>query len=861
MKGVARLVYQFDPDNYRLELRPDRDKMTFSGTVLITGRKIGRPSRRLVFHQKNLKINSVKLTYLDKKKGPLNKSVGRINQLAARNELRIHSAETLYPGRYQVEIDFSGRINEQMHGLYASNFKLEGRPAKLIATQLESHHAREIFPCIDEPAAKATFDLTLVTPLGEEVISNTPIRRQSEKNDLTTVFETTPKMSTYLLAFAYGALKFKESETKNGVKVRCYATPANFGLLDFSLNVAVRAVDFFEDYFDTKYPLAKLDMLALPDFSAGAMENWGLITYRENCMLIDPTSSGLESKQFAAIIICHEIAHQWFGNLVTMQWWDDLWLNESFATIMEYRAVDELFPDWNIWEHFINNEAGSALRRDCLPNVQAVRQDVNHPDEISTLFDPSIVYAKGSVLLRMLMNDLGEEKFKQGLKDYFAKYSYGNTRGRDLWSALSDAAEREVGGFMNHWINTPGFPVVIVDYQPGSDRAKLTQHRLVIGADQGAKTGPWPIPLAASLNIEPALLATPASVVAVTTKKDVELLLNDDCRSYFVTNYLNPDHFSSILKLARENRMSTINRSMLLQNYSLLERACQTSTVLSLEVLSAYRAERDEPVWSSMSAVIGGTKRLVFDTAGEEPLKKFVAHLAAPLIKHVGWSAKASEPIQTQRLRELALGHGAASEIPAIINEGLSRFSAFDKPSDLTPDIRSVVYYIGSRHGGPDGFQKLLTLYKSTDAAEEKEEICAALTSTENPVQITRLLEMLTTKDVRLQDIATWFAHLMGNPHSRDLTWDWLVSHWQWLYKQYGEDPTLDRYPRYAAAVFSFPEELNKYKQFLAPKITDKALRRAVQLGIEEIEGRIKWRIKNEAETIDWLKRWTAENI
>lgn len=860
MKGVARLIYQFDPANYRLEIKPDRDKMTFTGTVVITGRKTGRPSQRLILHSKNLKIGRVRLTYFDKKRGDLIKPVIRINQLAARNELRIHSAETLYPGKYQIEISFSGHINEQMHGMYASSFKLDGRPAKIIATQLESHYAREIFPCIDEPAAKATFDLTLITPLGEEVISNTPICQQSEDENLTTTFMTTPKMSTYLLAFAYGALRFKENMTGSGIKIRCYATPANFELLDFSLDVAIRAVDFFESYFGTKYPLPKLDMVALPDFSAGAMENWGLITYRENCMLIDPTNSGIESKQFAAIIICHEIAHQWFGNLVTMQWWDDLWLNESFANIMEYRAVDELFPEWNIWEHFINNEVGNALRRDCLPNVQPVRQDVNHPDEISTLFDPSIVYAKGSVLLHMLMNDVGEEKFKQGLRNYFTKHGYGNTRGSDLWTALGEAAGREVAGFMDHWINRPGFPIVTVDYRPGSNQAKLTQTRLVIGASHVAQSAPWPIPLAASTDVDPLLFTASDGTVAVRIKKDVELMLNDGCRSYFVTNYLNPAHFKSILDLIRKKEISVINRSMLLQNYILLERAGQASTISNLELLLAYSAERDEPVWSSMSSVIGGVKRLVFNTAGEQPLKKFVAQLISPLIDHLGWDAKSAEPIQAQRLRELALAHGAASEIPAIIQEGLSRFQAFNESTDLAPDIRSAVYYIGARHGAAKDFQKLLKIYLITDSAEEKEELCSALTSTDNSAQIAQLLGMLTTKQIRLQDIATWFAHLIGNPYSRGAAWDWLVSHWQWLQAQYGQDPTLERYPRYAAAAFSHPEEMEKYKKFLTPKMGDKSLEKVIRLGIEEVEGRIGWRVKNESEAIEWLTSWAERN-
>ena len=341
MNVVKRLGYDFKPDNYVIKLQPDINKMSFTGSVIITGYKCGKPSKRLTFHQKGLKIKDTKITRIDNKKGAINIDVERINTIKTSNELRVHSNEVLYPGKFIVEIFFSGQINEKMHGMYTCNFMHEGTPAKLVTTQLESHYAREVFPCIDEPSAKATFDLTLVTSKNVTVLSNTTIKKQSKDKFLTTTFETTPIMSTYLLAFAYGAFVKKEGISSGGVKVGCYATPEHIELLDFSLSIATKAIDFFEKYFGVKYPLPKLDMVALPDFSAGAMENWGLITYRESCMLVDKNMSSLDTKQFAALIICHEIAHQWFGNLVTMEWWDDLWLNESFANLMEYRALDE----------------------------------------------------------------------------------------------------------------------------------------------------------------------------------------------------------------------------------------------------------------------------------------------------------------------------------------------------------------------------------------------------------------------------------------------------------------------------------------------------------------------------------------
>ena len=428
MRSVKRLYSEFQPERYELYLEPDRENMSFRGRVKINGKKVGRPSQRLTLHQNGLKIKSVKLTKLDKKSGEQAIEVIRINTQKSFDELRLHTAEQLFPGEYGLEIEFSGQITEPMHGIYPCNFKLNGQDKQLIATQFESHHAREAFPCVDEPEAKAVFSLTLKTPADETVIANTPVQNQrTDDGSIVTTFEDTPRMSTYLLAFVYGALEYKEAESAGGTTVRIYSTPDKIGLTDFGLDVSVKSLDFFEDYFGVPYPLPKLDVIGLPDFSAGAMENWGLITFRESVLYVDPKSSSIDTKQFVCMVVAHEIAPQWFGNLVTMRWWNDLWLNESFANLMEYRATDELFPEWKIWEEFTAREMGSALNRDALPNVQSVRTDVHHPDELSSVFDPSIVYAKGGCLLNMVRNLVGEPAFRKGLKTYFER-SLGRTR-------------------------------------------------------------------------------------------------------------------------------------------------------------------------------------------------------------------------------------------------------------------------------------------------------------------------------------------------------------------------------------------------------------------------------------------------
>lgn len=849
-KKAARLYRQFQPGNYRITLSINPEAMTFGGSVIINGAKTGSPAKRLVFHQKGLKITAAKISRFDKSASK-DLEISRINLHKSFDEVRLHTKETLYPGRHRVEMTFTGRISDAMHGIYPCYF--DKRRKKLIATQFESHHAREAFPCIDEPEAKAVFELTLETP-SAEVIGNTPIKKTMDKKQITE-FEPSPKMSSYLLAFAFGELKSKEAKTKSGTVVRAYATPANYKLLGFALDTAVRCVDFFEDYFQTPYPLAKLDLVGLPDFSSGAMENWGLITFRESIFLVDPKTTSIETKQITALVIAHEIAHQWFGNLVTMRWWDDLWLNESFANLMEYVAVDKLFPEWRIFEHFVGGEMTAAFQRDSLPNIQAIRTKVRHPDELATLFDPAIVYAKGGCMLHMTRNLIGDEAFRHGLKDYFQKHRYGSSEASDLWQALSRSAKMDINVFIDNWLNRPGFPVVEIDYQPGSDVFSTSQQRLVTGKQATAADTIWQIPLAP--NIGDRLLLTDKKASFKISRPLAPLIFNNEGQSYYQPRYRKSAHLSSIRQAVTDNKLSTINRLQLISGYSLMERALLTKNADNLQLLETFQNETEEPIWGAMAGMIGDAKRLVIgQKPHEQRLNQFTAQLLQKMIKQLGWNGRPTDSPQTQRLRNLVLSLGAAAEMPSVVAEAKTRFKRFKKPSDLAADIRDVVYYVTARFGAQVDFDKLLKTYKATENADERIELAAALTATRNPRQIKTLIAMLKTDDVRRQDTANWFVWLLRNHYARQATWQWLVSNWDWIEEHFASDKSYDDYPKYAAVVFSRPDELARYKKFFLPKTIQLALERAINLGIEEIESRVAWRAKNEAGTKKWLANW-----
>ncbi len=855
-KQVKRLYEQFQPENYRLQLTPDPDKMTFTGAVTIKGKKVGRPSQRLTFHQKQLKITSAKVIKHDKK-GDRELIVTRINNQASYDEVRLHTEDQVYPGQYTITMEFTGAITRPMNGIYPCFFTRDGKEKKLIATQFESHHAREAFPCIDEPEAKATFDLTLTTPAGETVIANTPVKTQSTKGkQQVTSFETTPRMSVYLLAFVSGELGYTEAQTKDGVTVRTYATHDNVRLTEHGLDVAVRALEFFSDYFDVPYPLPKLDMVALPDFSSGAMENWGLVTYRETTMLADPENSSIESKQLVALVICHELSHQWFGNLVTMKWWDDLWLNESFANLMEYRSVDALYPEWHIWEQFVSLETGSAKRRDSLADVQPIHCEVRHPDEISTLFDPSIVYAKGGTVLHMLLRHIGEDAFRTGLKTYFEKHRYGNTQAKDLWQALGNASQQNITSFMDGWLRRPGFPLVSVDWQPGASQLQLEQRRFL--SDPKAKitdTEPWQVPLAATGQLGESLFKTSSSSISVKVTAKQPLLLNHDGYSYFLPRYTQAEHLQLIVDGIEAGQVGNIDRLLLLDNYNLLQRGGVSATTELLDLLSGYQNETSESVWGTMAAAMGEARKLIEgDEASDTKLDNFIASLVTKLAQELGWDDKPEDSAQTLRLRGLTHSLAAGAKVKTIHEEGLKRFRASPKPADLPPSTRTVIYYIAARFGTDADFSALLKLYRATTNADEKDEIAGALTGAKEPKRYNQLIALLTTDEIRRQDLMHWFVWLLRNRHARVDAWKWLTTHWGWIEEEFKSDKSYSFFARYCSSIFSRPAELKQFSDFFGPKKSIVALTRDITLAEQEITSRVAWRKRNEAAVKSWLK-------
>ncbi len=828
MQTVTRLFESFQPKHYNIKLTLEREARHFSGLVSIVGNTL-HEANELTLHASGLIISSATI---DGKTASIN---------YREDELTLSVSEKLGISEHTVGLGFDGMITDALHGLYPCYFEHDGIKEELLVTQFESHHAREVFPCIDEPEAKATFGLTLTTEGGVTVLGNMPVQSDHGMGNgkRETIFETSPRMSTYLLAFVVGKLQHKEAYTKDGVLVRSFAThnqPAES--LDFSLDTAIKVIEKFNEYFGVPYPLPKSDHVALPDFSSGAMENWGLITYREVCLLVDPKNSSIASREYVATVIAHELSHQWFGNLVTMKWWDDLWLNESFATLMEYLVIDQLFPEWNIWMTFATSETLSAQRRDCLPGVQSVRTPVDHPDQISTLFDSSIVYAKGAKLLHMLYFYIGDTAFQAGLRIYFKKHAYGNTVGNDLWLALGEAAGKDLSGFMHAWLDKPGYPVVTV--QQDTTTLRLSQHRFLSIKPETADTSLWPIPLAMRA-LPDSIFDTPEQIVTLASPNWVKL--NSADQSFFISRYTNPAHRAALREQVASKELGILDRLQLLNESLLLARGNEASITEALELLAAYTEEISDPIWDIIGTVISDARMLLeTDLETTDLLKTFVRKLVMPMYDKLGWDKKDDESDETTKLRVDVLGLAVWSEHEPALKEALKRFESFKSPSDIPAELRVLTYRAGARWLGEAAFDKLISLHATSNSSEERNNLAAGITSTTNPIVINKILTLLTdgTK-IRLQDIDRWHIYLMHSHFAKDAAWKWLTSHWDFIEANFGSDKSYDNFIRYSAGSIQGKNWLESFDTFFKNKLDQPAITRVIEIGHSDIVARTAW--------------------
>ena len=454
MAAEHRLPDTVRPEKYSIELRPNLKAFSFDGSESIRI-QVARPTKTIALNAEGLEVREA--TVSSSKGG--SRPATSIDFDSKREVLQLNFAESIPSGPATLRLSFSGTLNDELAGFYRSRYTMsDGKQGYMAATQFESTDARRAFPCWDEPGAKATFEVSLVVPEGMTAVSNTPPIDEKDLGDGMRLvrFAETPRMSTYLLAFAVGPLDSIEGKARRGTKLGVWALPDRIGHSRWALDEAIRILDYLNDYYGIPYPLEKLDHIALQDFAAGAMENWGAITYRERILLFDPATSSAQTRQTIVEVIAHETAHMWFGDLVTMAWWDDLWLNESFASWMGAKTTGALHPEWKMWTQFLEEDIVRGLALDGLKSSHPIEVPVRDPAEIREIFD-DISYSKGASILRMLEQFLGEATFRRGIRDYLKAHAYGNARTEDLWRALTAASRQPVRALMGSWTRQTGF--------------------------------------------------------------------------------------------------------------------------------------------------------------------------------------------------------------------------------------------------------------------------------------------------------------------------------------------------------------------------------------------------------------------
>jgi puromycin-sensitive aminopeptidase len=775
--AAYRLPTTVAPHAYRLVLTPDLPAATFTGDVEIDI-VVNEPTATITLNAAELEITFAELNSGNPDDGyALTPTTIALDADEERATLTF--AEPLAIGQATLHLAFSGILNDKLHGFYRSTFTGEDGVEHIIATtQMESTDARRAFPCWDEPALKATFETTLIVEDHLAAFSNSSVVEETKEPDGTrrVRFATTMVMSTYLVAFVVGPLEATDAVDVSGVPLRIVHPVGKAHLTPFALAVGAHALTFFTDYFGIPYPADKLDLVAIPDFAFGAMENLGCVTFRESVLLVDPAQAARVELERVADVICHEIAHMWFGDLVTMKWWNGIWLNEAFATMMEVLAVDAFRPEWQRWVSF-GVEREAALAVDGLHTTRPVEFPVGRPEEAQGMFDV-LTYQKGGSVLRMLEQFVGPDVFREGINDYLTTHSHDNTETSDLWDALERSSGRAVRTIMDTWINQGGYPLVKVSVDGSLTQTPFSYR----GAPGGAIGAEWQVPvLTRSLedpdpDPTPNLLtgtASPASGVGADTR-----LVNAGGSGYYRVSYPTAmiERLSGAMgSLAPLERYNLVSDSWA----AALSGQAPLSDLLRLARALVDSAEGDPSVWSVVLGALGLFDRVIPD--GDRPvLALAVRTLLGPLARDLGWDPRDDDDERTPSLRSSVLRTlGTIGDDTEIKAEANKRFAAA-ATTPLHPDTESAILDIVAAKGGVTEFEAFLTRYRNPATPQEENRYLYALASFSAAELATRTFD-LALSEVRTQNAPFVLQSLVANRVAGPAAWQRITEEWDTL--------------------------------------------------------------------------------
>jgi tricorn protease interacting factor F2/3 len=772
------------PINYELVFEPDLKKFNFAGKEIIDI-DCKKATKTIVLDCAEIKIKSCQVQ-------SMGKTIESTATTDEKNEkLRINLKDKI-KGKASVHLEFQGILNDRLLGFYRSQYKQGGKTKFLATTQFEAADARRAFPCWDEPEAKATFDISIIADNKFSAISNMPIKTKTKRGNKTLYkFGKTPVMSTYLIYLGVGEFEYLTGKVGK-IQIRVVTTKGNKSKGKFSLELGKKLLTSYEKYFEIKYPLPKLDLIAVPDFAAGAMENWGAITFRETILLYDPKTSSTRTKQFIAEVISHEIAHQWFGNLVTMKWWNDLWLNESFATFMATKFVDKYYPEWDLWNQFVEDAMNVAMGLDSLKTTHPIDVIVNSPAEIREIFD-AISYDKGGCILRMLEDYVGEPNFRKGLVDYLKTFKYKNAKGQDLWNAIGRASKMPVSSMVNSWLKQPGFP--LVEIKQDNNILNIKQNRYLLEPHKKSNKGLWQIPLSIG--------TFDKTITKLFSKKSTSLKIPKSTLG-FVANYGRKGFYRvkydegillDLKMLVDQKKIHPIDR-WAIQNdlYSL----CVSGNEQVRNYLDFSDAYYDEDSYLASINVAHNLASLYFRTFDEtftEEIRDYAVNYFRKILYDLGWEPKKTDKHTDALLRSFAISALGKMNDDEVIIEAEKRYRQFLKsPRSISPDLIEPICSIAAWNGNSKTHAELTKLYKNAKTMEEKLRFLGALCGFKDSKLLKKSLDFSQTSEVRSQNMQLPIMKVAANPYGKKVLWPWLKKNWKKINKKVGHgNPLFNR--------------------------------------------------------------------
>ena len=782
MAAAQRLPEIARPENYRLTLTPDLDAAKFEGDETIAVRVL-KPTSEITLNAADIDFHEVTITA----SGAAQKAT--VTPQKDKEMVVLTVAKPLAAGAATIHITYSGILNSEMRGLYLGK---DDQGRKYASTQFEATDARRAYPSFDEPDYKATFDITAVADKGLTAISNQKvISDEPGPGDKHTVkFATTAKMSSYLAALVIGNFEYIEGEA-DGIPIRVYATTGKKEMGKFALESAEHILSYYDKYFGIKYPYGKLDLVGIPDFSAGAMENTGCITFREVILLIDEKQGSVDLKKEIADVIAHEMAHQWFGDLVTMKWWDDIWLNEGFATWMSSKPVQAWHPEWNMALDNVR-DAGQTLNLDALENTRPIHQAADTPAQIQELFD-GIAYGKAAAVLRMLESYLSEDTFRAGVNAYLKQHQFANATAEDFWSTQARTSKKPVDQIMPTWVKQAGEPIVNVKAQcsGNSTNVTMTQQRYYFDRAKFEAPGDqlWQIPICLRGSSDSSnkceLLTQKEQTVSLNGCSNW-VLANAGASGYYRAGY-QPDTVHALANEA-ETKLSPAERIALQSDIWASVRVGREPVGDFLALAQGLASDRNTPVLEDMIGRLTYINQNLVNDSDRDSYRAWMRQLLTPVMNDIGWEPKPGESVEHKTLRPrvlMALGHDA-NDPKALAEARKIADQALNDPSSVDHDLLFAALPVAAMNGGPDFYDKVMSAMKSAKSPEEYYNFFFTLPQFSDPKLLQRTLDFAISPDVRSQDALQLVTTVLRNPEGQQLAWDFIRQHWSEMEKAGG---------------------------------------------------------------------------